>query len=268
MNKSRISPDTTAKMMKSDSQDTKTQRKMQEQTMSKNKNACFSCGLCQGSAGSIFESITEARNHVQTVHEIAEESVVDKLIKLPTANFLKSYKCIACPGNAGNLIGVSEETLKTHFKEKHKTNTIKPFLLKRNCRICGFDKAPSDSELVKHFENEHPKSDFWADDEEEPDQDEEAYEPVDDSKYESSEEDRAPSPNRDQENAEEGEIMSEEPSTSKKSKKRKKSLSRSSSRSSSPQKPKQYKDDSASESSSDSDDSVQRKSKKKKKSKK
>ena len=28
-----------------------------------------------------------------------------------------------------NLIGVSEETLKTHFKEKHKTNTIKPFLL-------------------------------------------------------------------------------------------------------------------------------------------
>merc|ERR1712018_205815 len=155
MNKSRISPDTTAKMMKSDSQDTKTQRKMQEHTMSKNKNACFSCGLCQGSAGSIFESITEARNHVQTVHEIAEESVVDKLIKLPTTNFLKSYKCIACPGNAGN------------------------------CRICGFDKAPSDSELVKHFENEHPKSDFWADDEEEPDQDEEAYEPVDDSKYES-----------------------------------------------------------------------------------
>merc|ERR1712018_49941 len=185
MNKSRISPDTTAKMMKSDSQDTKTQRKMQEHTMSKNKNACFSCGLCQGSAGSIFESITEARNHVQTVHEIAEESVVDKLIKLPTTNFLKSYKCIACPGNAGNLIGVSEETLKTHFKEKHKTNTIKPFLLKRNCRICGFDKAPNDSELVKHFENDHPKSDFWADDEEEPDQDEEAYEPVDDSKYES-----------------------------------------------------------------------------------
>ena len=84
-----------------------------------------------------------------------------------------------------NLIGVSEETLKTHFKEKHKTNTIKPFLLKRNCRICGFDKAPNDSELVKHFENEHPKSDFWADDEEEPDQDEEAYEPVDDSKYDS-----------------------------------------------------------------------------------
>ena len=69
--------------------------------------------------------------------------------------------------------------------------------------------------------------------------------------YEPSEEDRAPSPNRDQENAEEGEIMSEEPSTSRKSKKRKKSLSRSSSRSSSPQKPKQYKDDSASDSSSD-----------------
>ena len=65
-----------------------------------------------------------------------------------------------------NLIGVSEETLKIHFKEKHKTNTIKPFLLKRICRICGNDKSPTDAELVKHFEVEHPKSEFWADDEE------------------------------------------------------------------------------------------------------
>merc|ERR1712107_835673 len=46
-------------------------------------------------------------------------------------------------------------------------NTIKPFLLKRMCRICSFDKAPNDSELVKHIESEHPKSEFWVDDSEE-----------------------------------------------------------------------------------------------------
>ena len=60
-----------------------------------------------------------------------------------------------------NLIGVSEETLKMHFKEKHKTNAIKSFMLKRTCRICNYDKAPSDVELTKHFENVHPKSDYW-----------------------------------------------------------------------------------------------------------
>ena len=65
------------------------------------------------------------------------------------------------------MIGVSDEALKVHFKEKHKTNTIKPFLLKRMCRICSFDKAPNDSELVKHIESEHPKSEFWVDDSEE-----------------------------------------------------------------------------------------------------
>ena len=64
------------------------------------------------------------------------------------------------------MIGVSDEALKVHFKEKHKTNTIKPFLLKRICRICSFDKAPNDSELVKHIDSEHPKSEFWVDDDE------------------------------------------------------------------------------------------------------
>merc|ERR1712020_814963 len=87
-------------------------------------------------------------------------------MKLPK-RLLMSYKCIMCPGNSGNLIGVSEETLKMHFKEKHKTNAIKSFMLKRTCRICNYDKAPSDVELTKHFENVHPKSDYWQSDEDE-----------------------------------------------------------------------------------------------------
>ena len=62
------------------------------------------------------------------------------------------------------MIGVTDEALKVHFKEKHKTNTIKSFLLKRICRICAFDKAPNDSELAKHIESEHPKSEFWVSD--------------------------------------------------------------------------------------------------------
>ena len=76
------------------------QRKIQDHVLNKHKNLLFACGLCSGSAGSIFESIQETRSHVQNIHEIAEE-IVDKLIKLPTGNFLKSYKCIMCPGNSG-----------------------------------------------------------------------------------------------------------------------------------------------------------------------
>jgi len=98
MNKPRISPDTTAvaKMMKSELQ----MRKIQDDVLKKHKNLLFACGLCSGSAGSSFESIQETRSHVQNIHEIAEE-IVDKLIKLPTVDFLKSYKCIMCPGNSG-----------------------------------------------------------------------------------------------------------------------------------------------------------------------
>ena len=46
-------------------------------------------------------------------------------------------------------IGTSEEELKVHFKEKHKINTVKPFLIKRICRICEYDKSSSNDELVK-----------------------------------------------------------------------------------------------------------------------
>ena len=74
--------------------------KMQDHILNKHKNMLFACGLCQGSDGSIFESIRETRNHVKSVHEFADE-IVDKVIILPNTEFLKSFKCIACPASAG-----------------------------------------------------------------------------------------------------------------------------------------------------------------------
>ena len=62
-------------------------------------------------------------------------------------------------------IGTSEEELKVHFKEKHKINTVKPFLIKRICRICDYDKSTSNDQLVKHITDEHPRSDYGDEDE-------------------------------------------------------------------------------------------------------
>ena len=95
------------KSMKSDSQEgvqattnSIPKAKMQGHILNKHKNMLFACGLCQGSDGSIFESIRETRNHVKSVHEFADE-IVDKVIILPNTEFLKSFKCIACPASAG-----------------------------------------------------------------------------------------------------------------------------------------------------------------------
>lgn len=62
-----------------------------------------------------------------------------------------------------DYIGISEDKLRAHFKLKHKTNNIKPFLLKRICRICANDTSGSDAELVKHIDAAHPRSNYWVD---------------------------------------------------------------------------------------------------------
>ena len=64
-------------------------------------------------------------------------------------------------------IGTTEDELKVHFKEKHKINTVKPFLIKRICRICDHDKSTSNAELIKHIETEHPRSNFGDDEDDE-----------------------------------------------------------------------------------------------------
>ena len=80
--------------------------KMQDHILNKHKDMLFACGLCQGSDGSIFESILETRNHVKNVHEFADE-IVDKVIKLPNAKFLRSFKCVACPASAGYVFKIT-----------------------------------------------------------------------------------------------------------------------------------------------------------------
>ncbi len=65
-----------------------------------------------------------------------------------------------------SLLAPSEDEIKAHFKEKHKINTLKAFLIKRVCRICGLDKFGANDDLLKHIDAEHPRSDFCDDDSE------------------------------------------------------------------------------------------------------
>ena len=57
------------------------------------RDACFACGLCTDQS---FVRIEQVRLHVEEEHSIAKE-IVDKLIKLPSTESLKSYRCVACP---------------------------------------------------------------------------------------------------------------------------------------------------------------------------
>ena len=63
------------------------------------------------------------------------------------------------------MITTSEEELKVHFKEKHNIEIVKPFLIKRICRICDYNKSASNDQLVKHITDEHPRSDYGDEDE-------------------------------------------------------------------------------------------------------
>ena len=78
---------------------------------------------------------------------------------------LSNYLPIISFISISSSIGTSEEELKVHFKEKHKINTVKPFLIKRICRICDYDKSTSNDQLVKHITDEHPRSDYGDEDE-------------------------------------------------------------------------------------------------------
>ena len=94
--------------------------------------ALFGCGLCDDR----FDAIDDIRGHVGNVHAISED-IIDKLVRLPFTIHLRMYRCVACTPNSRRYIGITEEQMRSHFKTKHKTNVIKPFLLKRICRVCG-----------------------------------------------------------------------------------------------------------------------------------
>jgi len=272
-NKSRVSPDTTittmaskkgtSKIDKVDSADLNQCGLGQISQISVNKNACFACAMCPNR---LFDTIDKVRGHVEDEHSINVREIVDKLIKLPATNYLRSFRCVACPASASSSIGTSEEELKIHFKEKHKINTVKPFLIKRICRICDYDKSTSNDQLVKHITEEHPRSDYG--DEDEDDQDEaneeasnndeyEPYEPEEELDYEPKPESPAPisrDRSRDQRDyeassvPEDGELSAEE--SRRRSRKRSRSVSSNSSQSSHESKikvkPRKYRDSSSS----------------------
>lgn len=95
-----------------------------------------------------------------------------------------------------SCIGISEEELRVHFKVKHKINAIKPFLIKRTCRICEKDSFATNDDLVRHIDSEHPKSLFWAEDDTEDDRkdEDEAFMATEHDEDELNYEPRSPSP--------------------------------------------------------------------------
>ena len=63
-------------------------------------NASFSCSLCPLNATTMFDSIGGVRAHLQQLHAIEGQDIWDPLTRIPKAEFLKSYKCKACPPTA------------------------------------------------------------------------------------------------------------------------------------------------------------------------
>ena len=67
------------------------------QKVSVDKNACFACAMCPNR---LFDTIDKVRGHVEDEHSINVREIVDKLIKLPATNYLRSFRCVACPASA------------------------------------------------------------------------------------------------------------------------------------------------------------------------
>ena len=90
----RISPDTTMK--------TSSTKKTEDGPGSTKlaPNASFSCSLCPLNATTMFDSIGGVRAHLQQLHAIEGQDIWDPLTRIPKAEFLKSYKCKACPPTA------------------------------------------------------------------------------------------------------------------------------------------------------------------------
>ena len=60
-------------------------------------SVCFACAMCPNR---VFDTIEKVRGHVEDEHSINVREIVDKLIKLPTTNNLRSFRCVACPASA------------------------------------------------------------------------------------------------------------------------------------------------------------------------
>ena len=87
----------TSKVDKVDSADLNQSGLGQTSQISVNKNACFACAMCPNR---LFDAIDKVRGHVEDEHSINVREIVDKLIKLPATNYLRSFRCVACPASA------------------------------------------------------------------------------------------------------------------------------------------------------------------------
>lgn len=87
----------TSKVDKVDSADLNQSGLGQTSQNSVNKNACFACAMCPNR---LFDAIDKVRGHVEEEHSINVREIVDKLIKLPATNYLRSFRCVACPASA------------------------------------------------------------------------------------------------------------------------------------------------------------------------
>ena len=87
----------TSKVDKVDSADLNQGGLGQTSQNSVNKNACFACAMCPNR---LFDAIDKVRGHVEDEHSINVREIVDKLIKLPATNYLRSFRCVACPASA------------------------------------------------------------------------------------------------------------------------------------------------------------------------
>lgn len=268
----RISPDTTMNVNKTPLGPKKTKNtnsdapKVESGSTKMAPNASFSCSLCPLNATTMFDSIGGVRAHLQQLHAIEGQDIWDPLTRIPKIGYLKSYKCKACPPTARPSVVQSEDKMLGHFKDKHKIPILKSILLNRICRLCEKDGFKSDTEIDKHITGEHPADNYHQSEEEgenndfqastskadedyfKKDEDELNYEPEDD---------RSPSPAREETSVpEDGECSDTYLKSKYQPRKRSASsssrTSRSSSRSRSKKKkkvPKQYKDSSRSSSS-------------------
>ncbi len=74
---------------------------------SEHEGALFGCGFCEADDGK-FETLRAAADHIRVEHKIKKEAIVNKALRVPYVEFLRSYTCAMCDAQ---FIGTTEEKL-------------------------------------------------------------------------------------------------------------------------------------------------------------
>ena len=124
-------------------------------------NKLFYCDVCEpgekGAKG--FEEFQDVVKHVVKENGVddRDQANINELIRIPnSADFLKVFRCMFCPGEGMKFVGLSEETFLEHINTKHGTKAPrrKPEKLVRECRICSLSFG-TDIELGAHISKRH-----------------------------------------------------------------------------------------------------------------